>query len=430
MRTPFITSCTILFLLSVVSLSARPGNDPNAAVRYLLAIGQLPAVSETVIDDIGSIEKFEDLGKLSPEGRVCLDDEKFHTAVKLLKLGAACPECNFTPDDGQSFLDPVPPYKRMRQMVKLARAFSYDREKAGDLTGAVDLLTSSFMVGQHLEKDGTLISMMVGIACRKMAANALLEFTERHPETNWKERITGFFKRIPRPFAKIKPCVEYERGMVENTLKMAKKDPEMFRILELPVPGEKEAPKEPAQDSGLKICQSNQRVLTGAIEMMVMDHPFPLPATISADVPGALLSMKYILKPVVCPGEGEYKLTFDEKGLVKVECSKHGGPDTPSLAAKKEAAEQAEKCFQYYSKFSATPEYDRQVAECLEFYDELLSLDTNDPGIKATVEAIMKKVEASGNAFANQAIPNITKIAEQVRTLEELVDKLLGQPKK
>ncbi|HQG28813.1 MAG TPA: hypothetical protein PLY73_09645, partial [Candidatus Ozemobacteraceae bacterium] len=219
----------VSFLLIAHPLIARPGNDPNGAVRYLNAIGHLPAVPNEVLDEFGKIETFDALGALSTASALLLRDPKVKSAMDLLRLGAACRQCNFTPDDRQHFSDYIPPYRRLRQLARLARAWAWQQEKDGRPEAAFDTLTSTFMLGQHIEDNGLIISTMIGIAIRKIAANALIEFRSRHPEEIWKTRLTDFFKRIPSPAADIKASVEYERTGFINTLRDAKTNPELFR---------------------------------------------------------------------------------------------------------------------------------------------------------------------------------------------------------
>ncbi|MFZ2955717.1 MAG: hypothetical protein WA705_02320 [Candidatus Ozemobacteraceae bacterium] len=423
MKKPTHILIMVLFLFTTIALSARPGNDPNAATRYLLAIGQLPNVTEKVLDDVGLIEKFEDFGKIGKDGTALLADEKFRMAMRMLKLGAACPTCNFTPDDTQSFDDPVPPFRRIRQLARLARAYAWDREKAGDLAETVETLTATFMLGQHVEENGILISTMIGVACRKIAANALLEFRSRHPETEWKEKLAIFFKRIPQPSADIKASLKYERDGVEKALRKAKSSPEIFRSCGLDSP-EAASSSVPATAAPDKECRATQRVIVGGIEMLLMDYPLPLPATITADLSQALFTLKYLKKPVACPEGGKISIVLNDKGGADTECSRHGTVDTPSAQAKQADNDKKDASFNYYSKLAATPEYDRLVDECMKFYDEMLALDLGNPAVQPAYDALWKKIEGAKNPFASAVIPNFRKAGEEARKLEGLIEQL------
>ena len=416
----------VLFLFTALTLTAKPGNDPNAAVRYLLAIGQLPFASEKVLDELGLIEKFEDLQKIGKEGKAFLADEKIKMSMRMLQLGAACPTCNFTPDDKQTYEDAVSPYRRLRQLARLARVYAWDREKAGDLAGAVESLTAAFMLGQHLEEGGILISTMVGVACRKLAVVALLEFRTRHQETMWKDKLVAFFKKIPHPSADILASLKYERVGVENTLRAAKASPEMFRTIGIPVlvPAVPAAAAESAPTSASlgKECLVGQRILAGAIEMLAMDYSFPFPATITADLPNALVSLKYLKMPAVCPAGGKINVTLDDKGKPTIECVKHGTVDSPSPEAQQAKADMNEVVFQYYSKLVGTPEYDRLVTECFKFYDELMALELSTPTAQSAYDSLWEKINASKNPFAQRVIPNFRKAWEEARKLEVLIE--------
>ncbi len=426
MRKPTHVALVVLFLGVAALLSARPGQDPNAAVRYLLAIGHLPAVSDTVLDELGELETFADLGKISKEGAAFLQNEKFRLAMHLLQLGAACPQCNFTPDDTMSIEDPVPPYRRIRQLARLARTYAWDREKAGKPDEAFALLTSVFMLGQHLEEQGLLISVMIGVACRKIAVNALLEFRTRHPEAQWREKLVTFFQRVPKPAVNIRASLEYERKGMENILKQAKSDHRLFGLMDLPVPDDAKAPPAaaPAGPAPDKECRAGQRVLIGALEMLAMDYAMPLPATISADLPAALVQLGYLKKPVTCPAGGKLLISLNDKGEPAVECQMHGDVDTPSATAAQDAAKAREAAVAYFGRLAATPEYDRLVAECLKFYDDLLAIDLASPTGPADHDELWKKIDAAKNPFASAVIPNHRKAWEEGNKLEELIQQV------
>ncbi|NLI77816.1 MAG: hypothetical protein GX442_15440 [Candidatus Riflebacteria bacterium] len=426
MRKPTLVALVVVLFFGATSLlSARPGDDPNAAVRYLLAIGHLPAVSDKVLDDLGQLETFADLAKVSQEGAAFLRNEKFATAMRLLQLGAACPQCNFTPDDTWSLEDPVPPYRRIRQLARLARIYAWDREKAGKPDEAFALLTSVFMLGQHLEDQGLLISVMIGVACRKIAVNALIEFRTRHPEPQWRQKLVTFFQRVPKPAVNIRASLEYERKGMANILKQAKTDHRLFGLMEIPVPenakGAKAPPAPAPAPAPDKECRAGQRVLLGALEMLAMDYTMPLPATISADLPAALLQLGYLRKPVTCPSGGELKISLNDKGEPAVECLLHGTIDTPSASAAQDAEKAREAAVAWFGKLADTPEYDRLVAECLKFYDDLLAIDLASPTGPATHDALWKKIEAADNPFASAVIPNHRKAWEEGIKLEELI---------
>lgn len=414
----------VSLLLIAHPLTARPGNDPNGAVRYLNAIGQLPAVSNEVLDGIGKIEKFEDLANLDSASAALLREPKVKSAMDLLRLGAACRQCNFTPDDRQLFSDFIPPYRRLRQLARLARAWAWQQEKDGRPDTAFDTLTSTFMLGQHVEDNGMIISTMIGIAIRKIASNALIEFRTRHPEDVWKTRLSDFFKRIPTPAVNMKASIEYERTGFLNTLRDAKTNPEIFRDIgmELDLPASASVAAKP---DTTKACHANLRVLMGALEMLLMDYSQPLPATISGNLQPSLVQLGYLKSPATCPDGGTYDLTGLETESPRATCSLHGNPDAPSESALRKEDEQKERTAAYLINLAATPDFDRLVEECSKMYDELIAIDPNAADAEAKFEDIQKRVEASENIFIRNGIPSLKKASAEVKNLQEMIDRLL-----
>ncbi len=414
----------VSLLLIAHPLIARPGNDPNGAVRYLNAIGQLPAVPNEVLDGLGKIETFEDMAKLDGASAALLREPKVKSAMDLLRLGAACQQCNFTPDDRQHFSDYIPPYRRLRQLARLARAWAWQQEKDGRPEAAFDTLTSTFMLGQHVEDNGVIISTMIGIAIRKIAANALIEFRARHPEETWKTRLTDFFKRIPSPAVDMKASIEYERTGFLNTLRDAKKNPEIFRDIgmELDLPASVSVA---VKADTAKACHANLRVLMGALEMLAMDYGQPLPATLTSDLPPSLVRLGYLKNPAVCPDDGKYELTGLETETPRATCSLHGNPDVPSEAARRKENEKKEQTAAYLINLAATPDFDRLVDECSKMYDELIAVDPNAADAEAKFDDVQKRVESSNNIFIRNGIPSLKKASTEVRNLQEMIDRLL-----
>lgn len=418
---------TLLFiavLLCAAPLSARPGNDPNAAVRYLNAIGHIPAVSEKVMHEIALAESEGQMKDLGTDTLRFLGEPRLKTAMELLRRGAACPQCNFTPDDRIHFTDFVPPYRRIREMARIGRAYAFLRNTAGDPGEAFETLTSIFMLGQHVDDNSMLINTMIGIAVRKIALNALAEFRTHHPEESWKTRLTEFFKRVPRPAANIRAALEYERTGIMNTFQDAKIHPEIFKEIGFEFDITASAPVEAQPDSG-KRCLANQRVLMGALEMLHLDYSKPLPATISSDLLPSLVKLQYLKAPVSCPDGGKYTLTGLETEAPGSACSLHGTPDAPLETAGSSGEAKKTATAEYLKKLTSTPEYDRLVDECKTLYDELIALDPAAADFEQKADDIQKRVESSTNILIKNGIPNVKKSYAAARELEEQIEKIL-----
>ena len=437
----------ILIILSTVIGEARPGNDPNAAVRYLMALGSLPDVLDKHLDIIDKTHTVDDFGKFDKETRAVLDHPKVAMAMTLLKAGAACPECNFTPDDRGLYSDMIPPYRRIRQFARLARAYAWKCEQEGNLEEAASVLTSVFMLGQHVEENGVLISTMIGIAVRKIAVVALQEMRTRHPQFDWQKTLVPFFAKIPRPAANIKVSLAYERQGIENSLRLGKTRPEIFDkdLVFLAPPlmitslakdsfaGKPDLPRVPVSTA----CRERQRGLLAGVERLQKDIGRVLPATMSADLRPSLAGSGYVSDEVfTCPGSGAISLTPITAETYQVTCSLHGVPqatDTVDLNAEPTVLEPLALSNEvkqalttaYIKSIAATPEYDRQLKEAMKFYEDLLALEPTAPDFIQRARAIQESVYRTKNIFAWSLIPSFDKAQEQANILQKEIDDLL-----
>ena len=97
-------------------------------------------------------------------------------ALALIEKGAA-EECVIPPDQALAiFTEPTPPFPHLSQFRELARLLvlaAYYRLATGDRSGAAAALADAIKLGQGLERGGTLIHRLVGIAGETIALGSI-----------------------------------------------------------------------------------------------------------------------------------------------------------------------------------------------------------------------------------------------------------------
>ena len=190
-----------------------------------------------------------------------------------------------------------------------------------------------------------------------------------------------------------------------------------------PVAPEKQ---EGAPSSKPKACAANQRVLLGAMEMLQMDYEAPLPATISANLQEALVTMLYLKSFPECPEKGQYSIELLAKGGARVSCTVHKTiDDMEEAAAETAATPPSPKESAEWKAYANSPDFERLIAEGVKLYDVFLKLDSKSPDFQKTLDKIMADVENSANPLIKIWIPNFGKVWKNQKDLETEIEKLL-----
>lgn len=421
MRKLFILPIVFALVLSA-SANARPGKDDNAAVRYLLAMGMLPPSSDVQSTEISNIAETGDVSQIKPETSAYFDDAKVKLAMQLLTLGSRCPSCNFTPDDKTSFEDPVPPYRKIRDFCKVAAVAALRLESQGEKEKAVTLLLGVFMLGQHLEEHGLIISGMVGFGCRNLALKILEQVLERNPSTELRVLVQEKFKTLPRPALNLIELIKYERSGVENVLHQAKKNPSL--ILESLVDYFRKGTEGVRVASKAKACKANLRVLTGAVEMLQMDYEKGLPATQSEELVAFLVKEKYLLDTPKCPVGAKYSIAFSGNEFVW-NCSKNCSSVDSEEKKENKKSEQTKQVEEKALNYIKSAKFEKHVAETLAWYDEFMKHDPLKPETPKIYQEISDRIEASSNIIAKDCIPSIKSAAGHVAELQAKIDNFM-----
>ncbi len=416
-----------------------PQPTPNAAVGYLMALGWMQPITEKVQTELSTCETVAGLDKLSPDARNAIGAGKMGTAVKLLVMGAACDYCMFGYQRTWRPDDVVPPFRRLRELARTARVYGLDQVRQGKAEQAFATFRAIFRLGAHLETDGTLIAGMVGLAFKKLAVKGFEELLNGTKDDKVIADARAFLKAQPKATAVTPSLMEGEKKFIGTALNMlvegAKKDdsaglleawPDIENLFPKSITDKMGKPAAPTT-AQTKSCQANQRVLLAAVEMLGMDYS-PMPATLTvAVIPEFLVKEKYLKLFPTCPEGGKYELSQSKEGQFAWRCSKHADVDSagtePPVAKATPSAELMTEIKQYL----AGPEFAKLTAEALAVIDEAKTLDPYAPDFATKIEAYSKKIKDSPNPIINSAVPNVRKVFESQKELDEAMLKLIGK---
>lgn len=442
-RITILMILTMLFQLPAFAQNASTTiPTPNAAVGYLMAIGWMNPESEKVMTEFGNTETLADLEKLSPDAKHYITKTSLNTVIHWLVQGAACEHCQFGYEHTWQPDEPVPPFKRLRELSRVARAFGLEQLRDGKAAEALQTFRAIFRLGGHLEVDGPLISGMVGLAIKKIAIKGFGELITKGKDEKVIASAREFLKAQPSATLATKTSLAGEKKYMAAALQLMKNSQSSPAELAsdwgdgelrswLPKNrGKKEYVTLPSPPvSALKACLANQRVLLGAVEMLCMDFS-PMPASLTVNViPEFLVTSQYLKKFPTCQDGGKYELTMIKEGEYEWRCTIHPTPDAsgktisqpPPSAPPAEILAEIEE----FQKFMKSSEFDEMIVEALAMLDVAMAFDPYAPEYTAKLEAFDKKIETSTNTVILKAMPNIRKIFEQQIELDDVIKKLL-----
>lgn len=203
---------TIVLCLLALTTTAYAG-DPNGAIRFLMAIGHIPAAPVSVLNEFVDLNSPEAIGNISAEARKILRTMQSKQAFNLVIVGSQQPDCNFTPDNVlPEPTNPVAPYRALRTLARICAAQAWLLEKDGKKDEAFDLLLALVGMGSQISRHELLIGAMIGKAVSELGIDSLKVFLKRHPEPIFREKIAKYLSTLPRPLINIMGALEKERG--------------------------------------------------------------------------------------------------------------------------------------------------------------------------------------------------------------------------
>jgi hypothetical protein len=435
----------VLFLFAHVAFGQKSlaGVDQNAAVRYLMALGWFSPPDRAVMNELAAIDHLEDAKKLSPKAQEYLKNGKINdfgsifNVIRLLKAGAQCSTCVFNPDKQFFPDDSIPPYKRLREMVRVVCAIGALKALDGKHQEALDLFKAVYRFGQHLEQEGLLISGMIGVDFRKRALSAMVDLRAMTPAETVIVDLKAFLNTIPKPPMDIPCLILGGKNCFAGMCQWYKNNPEAFGtnlklvktatgstiVIASDESGGGEKPMIPVPQS----CAANQRVIIGATEMLQMDYGELLPATISANLQGALVRLGYLKSFPECPEKGQYNIDLQAKGKSNVCCcSVHQTVDDIEEAAGVSAnrVPTGEELAEWKS-YVSNPDFEEHISQGLKVFDAALKMESKRPDFQKRLEQLQHDTENASKFFIKTSFPDFNIFWKNQSELEAKIEMLL-----
>ncbi|MBU1108082.1 MAG: hypothetical protein KKB51_15530 [Candidatus Riflebacteria bacterium] len=420
---------TVMFLvLSFASqVVAEPAKfiDNNAALRYLMAIGFMPQLSENTAYKLADVDSLESLKNLKPEIRKELSTStavnSMVTISRLLDLAAECTESTFVVDQNYDEESIVPPYRSLRQFARFMNARAWIDAEKGDYAAAARKFVHIFRLGANLGREGIAISGMVGIGIQRIAVESINNMLELSQDREIKKMLHDYFSALPKPLIASGLFIDGEKLYITNTLAKADKKPEVLGDLVT----FKDSSAEPAQRqiASNSACVANQRVLMGAVEMYLMDYDDVLTKLDTATILTKLVEEKYLLKAPVCPNKGKYIISFQDKEEFDVSCSCGMSPDMPVEAQSVEATSSA--VMEKASAYVKSDAYAKDKKELFAIFDEILTIDAYSADSDEKASKLAERIEKSPNPLIEAVVINPKSFYKSLRENQQRIDDLV-----
>ncbi|HNV70030.1 MAG TPA: hypothetical protein PKO06_10045 [Candidatus Ozemobacteraceae bacterium] len=431
----FSTELTLIVIFALLfgglplSIAAAPAAvspvDPNAAVRYLMALGWFEPATEKINADLGRLETSTGWKDLDKAAIQYLTGHKMRNVTRLLSLGAACSECNFFPDRKYEPQDHVPPYRRLREMMRTVRGIGIMHQMNGRYQEALDAYSSIYRLGHHLELDGVLIGAVIGISFRKAALACIKDLLAQPVPDSVRQNALGFLKAQRRPAVDLKPLIATEKKFIMKCFEMGKESVEFLAELDLWPDTDPIASQPPSLSSHQKACAANQRVLMGAWEMVTMDYMET--ATITPVIQEFLVREKYLKNFPVCPEGGTYEFYQEPAGSWAWRCSKHPSPDQVPQSASADTSAPADKVSPERRKkieaFVASGEFQKLKEAAFATYDEAMALCDHPDKLASELVALEERIKT--NVILKTVFPSLKKVYENGKAIDDALVELL-----
>ena len=415
-----IMTLVALFVVSSVVLTAQePPRDPNAAMRYLMAMGFMPNISDDDGMKIGEVNSLETYEELPLNLKTAVGEASSFRIKKLLEAAAACTQCNFMPDNTFNPEDIAPPFKAIRKFARFLNAGAWKAIKDGRHEDGARMLVSVFRFGDDMENHGPLISYMLGLGIRNIAMGSMQNLVAGDFKAEAKKIVIDYLKSLPRPALPIKEAIAYERKFSEKLLATLESDEGMVELL-------KQLEPQPQTDTTKEAssCNANQRVIMGAIEMASMDgitfEKFPDFKAIEEK----LLTDKYIRKGFECPNKGQYKVEFSDKDFV-VSCSCGANPNAaPPIEETKPAVPADPVLLAKAQEYKKSGKFEKDRAEFLEYHDKILAIDDMQPDAMQKITTLHNDYTNRKNLLIDGIAADFTKCFDKQFKLQAEIDNL------
>jgi len=425
----------VLFVMMVFSqlqtAEASRFVDNNAALRYLMAIGFMPKLSDKTYDQLYNLNSLDSLKKIKAESRTELDAavNSMGPIYRLLDLAAECTESTFLVDQNNNYETIVPPYRSIRQFARFLNACALIEAERGNHLLAAKTFINIFRLGVNLSRDHIIINASLSMTIQGMAIASINNLLTQTKDAEVKKVLSDYFTKLPKPILVWKNYLKSEYQNIANSLVMAEKNPAL--MADVPMftdESEKSAQADRSSDSE---CAANQRVLLGATEMYLIDHEDTPKIKNSADFFQKLVDEKYLKTVPVCGNKGSYSINLVDRENFNVVCSCGVSPDAISTAATAESAKKVSpatiKKIEVYLKSEQYTE-DKKTIEAL--FEEMMALDPFAPGVDEKAAELDERIEKHESGMARYLVLYPGSYYKTIREHQQRIDDLVNTLKK
>jgi hypothetical protein len=224
------TASTIPALLCAASAFAadKPDADlaANAALKYWQAFSTMPKLDEkTQPADIQAMP-------LDDKAKALLASADY--ALEQMHYGAALPRCVWAPSMDEDGVRTRLPYlqgaRNLTALAVLRIRLRFDEGKKAD---AVDDAVDALTLGRHASTDGTLISVLVGIAIDQTVTDALAEHLPDLDKAALKQLAVRLEALPPRGTAALAMLSAEEHGGLDWFIRQVKQAKDKDQLLDL-----------------------------------------------------------------------------------------------------------------------------------------------------------------------------------------------------
>ena len=405
--------------------------DNNAALRYLMAIGFMPQLSDKTYDQLYDINSLESLKKIKAEARTELVAavNSMGPVYRLLDLAAECSESTFLVDQNNDYETIVPPYRSIRQFSRFLNACAWIEAEKGNHLLAAKTFINIFRLGVNLSRDHLIINASLGMTIQGMAIASINSLLAQTKDAEVKKVLSDYFSKLPKPILVWNNYLKAERQNIANSFLLAEKKPAL--LADVPMFTDESEKSEQVEKSFDKECAANQRVLLGATEMYLMDHEDMPVINNSAEFFQTLVDEKYLKTVPVCGNKGSYSINLVDSENFNVACSCGVSPDAISATT---AAERAKKLSAAIIKriedYLRSEKYTEDKKTVADLFEEMMALDPFAPGVNERAAKLDERIENHKSEMVKYLVFFPGSYYKTVREHQQRIDDLINNLKK
>ena len=227
-----ITNCGDLKVIVLVAIIVLSGNafcypPDNAAVLYYkacLIIGDPPEDTAGVMID--AIR-----GKTTADEKLQEFVKDQSNAIKTAMAASRIENCDWGMDYSKGFELLLPHLGSMRKVCQVILLDSQIKAGKGDIEKAIEQSLACFRIAQHIKKDTTIISSLVGISVEQLACeNIGTILSKQAVSEEVLKKVLDTLNKITGDYGSMKKCLRIEADIAINYMQ-TKSIPELLEVL-------------------------------------------------------------------------------------------------------------------------------------------------------------------------------------------------------